>query len=104
MTKLTELVELPREITSHLHPEFFKEEGKHLNTDALQRAFGEGANYMLSKITKLLDREFEVDKLINVIDNESFDLTGQGNCLGRRNSEQLAKKILLNLKSCLKGK
>lgn len=55
--KLSEILGWLGKITSHLHPVFFEKGREHLNTDALQRAFGEGANYMKDACDREIDRE-----------------------------------------------
>ena len=84
MTKLSELVELPKE------KELTGEWDCYKNTK-------NGYNEALSEITKLLDREFDEGKVAKLIHTE---LT---KAIGVYDDYKIAKSILLNLKSCLKG-
>lgn len=58
---------LPDKITSHLHPYFFIETNKHLKTDALQRAYGEGYNRAIDDMASTYGKEW-----VGVPDKESL--------------------------------
>jgi hypothetical protein len=95
MTKLSSLVELPEKKKVY-------ENLSILGMTVADKRYGAGWNDAITEITKLLDREFDkgkIEALTLCVGQESWEAKDARGTTYKK----IAKAVLLNLKSCLKG-